>query len=100
MERAGWATVRSDRGSRQGRRRLLRYDAGMHSSTLSTTPPDRPSGIDSADHLPYAIAMAERDQWLRCLAWAIQDTGMPHGLKERFPLSFFDTADGMRNKPD
>ncbi len=26
-----------------------------------------------ARHLPYAIGIEERDQWLRCMAWAMQD---------------------------
>ncbi|HEX7644615.1 MAG TPA: group II truncated hemoglobin [Burkholderiaceae bacterium] len=53
-----------------------------------------------ARHLPYAIASGERDQWLRCMAWAMQDAGVDEGLRERLMHSFFDTADWMRNKPD
>ncbi|HEX8955245.1 MAG TPA: group II truncated hemoglobin [Burkholderiaceae bacterium] len=53
-----------------------------------------------ARHLPYAIASSERDQWLRCMAWAMQDVGVDEGLRERLMHSFFDTADWMRNKPD
>jgi hemoglobin len=51
-----------------------------------------------ARHLPYAIASSERDQWLRCMAWAIQDVGIPETLRERLMHSFFETADWMRNK--
>ncbi len=53
-----------------------------------------------ARHLPYAIGTPERDQWLRCMAWAMQDLGMPRELKERLLLSFYETADWMRNKAD
>jgi hemoglobin len=49
-----------------------------------------------ARHLPFAIASGERDQWLRCMAWAI---GLDESLRERLLTSFFDTADWMRNRP-
>jgi hemoglobin len=51
-----------------------------------------------ARHLPFAIASSERDQWLRCMAWAMQDVGVPEDLQERLMQSFFQTADWMRNK--
>lgn len=51
-----------------------------------------------ARHLPFAIASAERDQWLRCMAWAMQDCGVEQGLQERLMQSFFNTADWMRNR--
>lgn len=51
-----------------------------------------------ARHLPYAIASVERDQWLRCMAWAMQDVGIDEALQERLMHSFFQTADWMRNK--
>jgi hemoglobin len=51
-----------------------------------------------ARHLPYAIASSERDQWLRCIAWAMQDVGVPQTLQERLLESFYQTADWMRNK--
>lgn len=50
-----------------------------------------------ARHLPYAIASNERDQWLRCMAWAMQDVGIEQGLQERLMQSFHQTADWMRN---
>lgn len=53
-----------------------------------------------ARHLPYAIATPERDQWLRCMALAMQDVGMEAGLQERLLTSLFQTADWMRNKAD
>ncbi|MEN3366051.1 MAG: hemoglobin [Burkholderiales bacterium] len=53
-----------------------------------------------ARHLPFAIASSERDQWLRCMAWAMQDVGIDEALQERLMHSFFETADWMRNKAD
>lgn len=52
-----------------------------------------------ARHLPYAIGVAERDQWLRCMAWAMQDVGVAEALQEHLMNSFYQTADWMRNKP-
>ena len=51
-----------------------------------------------ARHLPYAIGSAERDQWLRCMAWAMQDCSIEQQLQERLMHSFFNTADWMRNR--
>jgi hemoglobin len=51
-----------------------------------------------ARHLPYAIASGERDQWLRCMAWAMQDVGIEQELQMRLMQSFYQTADWMRNK--
>ncbi len=53
-----------------------------------------------ARHLPYAIGVAERDQWLRCMAWAMQDVGIETGLQEHLMHSFFQTADWMRNQQE
>lgn len=51
-----------------------------------------------ARHLPYAIASKERDQWLKCMALAMQDIGMAESLQERLMHSFYQTADWMRNQ--
>jgi hemoglobin len=53
-----------------------------------------------ARHLPYAIGTSERDQWLRAMAWAMEDTGIEEALRLRLMESFYQTADWMRNKPD
>lgn len=50
-----------------------------------------------ARHLPFSIASSERDQWLRCMALAMQDVGLHQELQERLMHSFFQTADWMRN---
>lgn len=51
-----------------------------------------------ARHLPFAIASGERDQWLRCMALAMQEIGIPEALQERLMHSFYQTADWMRNR--
>ena len=51
-----------------------------------------------ARHLPYAIASDERDQWLRCMAWAMQDLQLEESLQIRLLQSFYQTADWMRNQ--
>lgn len=53
-----------------------------------------------ARHLPFSIASVERDQWLRCMALAMQDIGLPEALQERLMHAFYQTADWMRNTPD
>lgn len=51
-----------------------------------------------ARHLPFAIGNGERDQWLRCMAWAMQDQKVEESLQLRLMQAFFDTADWMRNR--
>ena len=53
-----------------------------------------------ARHLPYPITSCERDQWLRCMAYAMQDTGLDDALQLRLMQSFYETADWMRNRSD
>jgi hemoglobin len=51
-----------------------------------------------ARHCPYAIGIAERDQWLVCMGRAMQDVELAPGLLDRLLESFMGTADWMRNK--
>jgi hemoglobin len=51
-----------------------------------------------ARHLPFSIASSERDQWLRCMALAMQDVGIAEPLQQRLMESFYQTADWMRNR--
>ncbi|MEP7206781.1 MAG: group II truncated hemoglobin [Casimicrobiaceae bacterium] len=53
-----------------------------------------------ARHLPFAIATAERDQWLACMRQALHDTDVPGPLARRLLDAFFQTADFMRNRMD
>lgn len=50
-----------------------------------------------ARHLPFAIGVQERDQWLACMLQAMQEQGIEEGLRERLLQAFFGTADWMRN---
>src|SRR5690606_7850464 len=50
-------------------------------------------------HMPFAIGIRERDQWLVCMGRAMQDTEIEPELFERLMASFFNTADWMRNQP-
>ncbi len=50
-------------------------------------------------HMPFAIGILERDQWLACMDQAMGETGVPEDLRARLRESFFRTADWMRNTP-
>jgi hemoglobin len=52
-----------------------------------------------ARHLPFGIAIRERDEWLSCMGRAMQEVGLDPLLSERLAESFFKTADWMRNRP-
>jgi hemoglobin len=49
-------------------------------------------------HLPFSIGIAERDQWLACMAQAMQEMKVDPALAERLAESFYNTADWMRNR--
>jgi hemoglobin len=49
-------------------------------------------------HMPFAIGIKERDQWVACMDQAMSETHVPTELRERLKNSFFQTADWMRNK--
>jgi hemoglobin len=51
-----------------------------------------------ARHLPYAIGLSERDQWMACMMQAMQEQQLDESLAQRLAESFFGTADWMRNK--
>jgi hemoglobin len=48
-------------------------------------------------HMPFAIGVRERDQWLACMAQAMQEVQVTQALQHRLHESFFQTADWMRN---
>lgn len=50
-------------------------------------------------HMPYQIDTQGRDQWLRCMACAIQEMQIDEALQLRLMESFYQTADWMRNHP-
>jgi len=49
-------------------------------------------------HMPFAIGVAERDQWVACMALAMEDVGIEEGIRAKLLENFFNTADFMRNK--
>jgi hemoglobin len=51
-----------------------------------------------ARHMPYAIGIAERDQWLACMQQAMQDMHLEPALAQRLRTAFANTADWMRNR--
>lgn len=51
-----------------------------------------------ARHLPFAIGVAERDQWMACMIQAMEEMKIDPAFAERLAGSFFNTADWMRNK--
>jgi hemoglobin len=51
-----------------------------------------------ARHLPFAIGVRERDQWVACMMQAMNECEVPGPLAARLHQAFFQTADWMRNK--
>lgn len=51
-----------------------------------------------ARHLPFAIGIKERDQWLACMMQAMNELEVDPHLSARLHQAFFQTADWMRNK--
>jgi hemoglobin len=51
-----------------------------------------------ARHMPYAIGIAERDQWMACMIQAMQENALDEALAQRLAEAFFGTADWMRNR--
>lgn len=51
-----------------------------------------------ARHLPFAIGIQERDQWVACMAQAMHEQAVDPVLATRLRASFLQTADWMRNK--
>jgi hemoglobin len=49
-------------------------------------------------HMPFAIGVLERDQWLACMNQAMEEVGTAPELRQRLNQSFFQTADWMRNR--
>ena len=51
-----------------------------------------------ARHMPYSIGIAERDQWLACMALAMRECAVDDAMAQRLAESFFNTAEWMRNR--
>jgi hemoglobin len=50
-----------------------------------------------ARHMPFRIGIAERDQWVACMAQAMAECELDPPLQQRLTESFMGTADWMRN---
>lgn len=53
-----------------------------------------------ARHMPFSIGTVERDQWVACMAQALQDQGVEEELRDKLLEAFFGVADWMRNRDD
>jgi hemoglobin len=51
-----------------------------------------------ARHMPYAIGIAERDQWLACMQQAMRELHVDPAFAARLHAAFANTADWMRNR--
>ncbi len=49
-------------------------------------------------HMPFAIGVKERDQWVACMVLAMEDVGIEESIRAKLVENFFNTADFMRNK--
>ena len=51
-----------------------------------------------ARHMPFAIGVRERDQWVACMVLAMEDVGIEEDVRTKLLQNFFNTADFMRNR--
>jgi hemoglobin len=51
-----------------------------------------------ARHMPFAIGIRERNQWVACMHQAMEEVQVDPELAQRLDASFMNTADWMRNK--
>ena len=51
-----------------------------------------------ARHFPFAIGVAERDQWMLCMEQALDETTMDAELREQLRLALAHTATHMINQ--
>ncbi len=51
-------------------------------------------------HLPFAIGVSERDQWIACMLQAMQEVDLEAGLQAELEMAFFKTADFLRNQAE
>jgi hemoglobin len=51
-----------------------------------------------ARHMHVSIGIQERDEWLACMDRAMGETSVPDDLRAKLRISFFQTADWMRNQ--
>jgi hemoglobin len=51
-------------------------------------------------HMPFAIGVIERDQWLACMAQAMSENHIAPAVQAHLAQSFFQTVDWMRNQTE
>ena len=51
-------------------------------------------------HLPFAIDVKMRDQWMSCMKKALAEMPIDDSLREKLTQAFMATADHMRNQPE
>jgi len=51
-------------------------------------------------HFPFSIGIAERDQWIACMAQAADEIGIGEPLRSGLLRALFETADHLRNRPE
>ncbi len=51
-------------------------------------------------HMPFAIGVEERDQWLMCMQRAMDAQNITGQVREHLTQAFFRTADFMRNRDE
>src|SRR5918912_3988160 len=51
-----------------------------------------------ARHMPFAIGIAERDQWMACMKQAMHELQVDESLAERLGAAVFHTADRKRHR--
>lgn len=51
-----------------------------------------------ARHLPFAIGVSERDQWMTCMTESLEKTSVSAQTRQALIDALFKTADWMRNK--
>ena len=51
-------------------------------------------------HMPFAIGVQARDEWLACMDQAMGECGVDATLRQNLNQALFGTADWMRNQPE
>jgi hemoglobin len=51
-------------------------------------------------HLPFAIGVQERDEWMLCMKRALSDMQLEPTVEQQLLTAFMQTANHMRNKPE
>ena len=51
-------------------------------------------------HMPFSIGKAERDQWLLCMAQALDEVVEEEALRNELKAAFIKVADFMRNQSE